>query len=273
MRISKVIVSAAVAISAIVGVGAASAADLLARTYTKAPAMVMDPSYNWTGFYIGADVGGAWARQSAGTVSPVAINQASTFGGMNSDGVVGGVYGGYNWAFAPAWVFGVEGDFSGIKSNASYFAANVQLNGLPATGGITASRSLNWLATARGRLGYSFTPDTLFYVTGGAAWADINYSGTDAFGGGCPPNCGTFSSRDTRTGYAVGGGVDWSPWRNNWIIRAEYLYYRFGGGSHNAIFVTGPASIATTYSFSDLEIHTARVGISYKFGGPVVAKY
>jgi outer membrane immunogenic protein len=37
-----------------------AAADIAARTYTKAPAMVVDPAYNWTGFYVGANAGGAW---------------------------------------------------------------------------------------------------------------------------------------------------------------------------------------------------------------------
>jgi outer membrane immunogenic protein len=269
MRNSNLIFSAAVAVSAILGISAASAADLAPRAYTKAPPMV-DPAYNWTGFYIGADAGGAWSRQSANSVSPVAINQAPTAGSLNSDGVVGGLYAGYNWAVTPVLVFGLEGDFSGIKSSASYSAPNLLLNGTPAgPAPLSAARDLNWLATARGRAGYSVTPNALFFVTAGAAWAGINYFGVDNFGLGCP-TCATFSSRETRTGYAVGGGVDWAPWSNNWVVRAEYLYYHFGGDAFNAF--TG-GTLSTTFYLGDLDIHTARIGLSYKFGGPVVAKY
>ena len=180
------------AIGTVIGIGSASAADLAPRPYAKAPPMV-DPAYNWTGFYIGADVGGAWSRQSANSVSPVSANQGPSSGNLNSDGVVGGVYTGYNWAIAPGLVVGVEGDFSGIRSRASYSGANTLLDGTVERGSISASRNLDWLATARGRLGYSFTPNAMFYVTGGAAWARINYSGIDDFGGGCPA-CGSFQA-------------------------------------------------------------------------------
>src|SRR5262245_60042030 len=43
--------------------GAASAADLAARPYTKAPAPMVSV-YNWTGFYIGVNGGGGWADKS-----------------------------------------------------------------------------------------------------------------------------------------------------------------------------------------------------------------
>src|ERR1700674_774463 len=52
---------------ALVDLGAtvpALAADLPARTYTKAPAYVA-PIYNWTGFYIGANIGGAFSSNNS----------------------------------------------------------------------------------------------------------------------------------------------------------------------------------------------------------------
>jgi outer membrane immunogenic protein len=63
MQNSKLIVCAAVAANAIISIGAASAADLPARTYTKAPVMV-DPGYNWTGFYVGGSLGGKWSQST-----------------------------------------------------------------------------------------------------------------------------------------------------------------------------------------------------------------
>ena len=54
---------AAAAFTAALGAGAASAADLAARPYTKAPAFV-DSIYNWGGFYIGGHIGGATTNEA-----------------------------------------------------------------------------------------------------------------------------------------------------------------------------------------------------------------
>ncbi len=81
------------------GTASAFAADLPARTYTKAPAYVPAPIYNWTGFYIGGHVGGAFAGNSS-------------FG--NNDGrFLGGVQVGADYQFAPNWVLGIEGQYPG----------------------------------------------------------------------------------------------------------------------------------------------------------------
>ena len=97
---------------ALIALGAsvpAMAADLAARPYTKAPAYVPAPIYNWTGFYIGGHVGGAF-RGSSG------FDGASN----NNDGVfVGGVQGGYDYQFAPNWVFGIEANYSWTGSSSS----------------------------------------------------------------------------------------------------------------------------------------------------------
>ena len=47
---------------AVLGVSSVLAADLPARTYTKAPAMA--PAYDWSGFYLGAQGGGAGSRSN-----------------------------------------------------------------------------------------------------------------------------------------------------------------------------------------------------------------
>jgi len=41
----------------------------------------------------------------------------------------------------------------------------------------------------------------------------------------------TGSFNHTATGWVAGGGVEWAPWNNNWIVRAEGLYYSFDGVS------------------------------------------
>ena len=102
------------------GVGAASAADLGARPYTKAP-MFADPVFNWAGFYVGGNVGGASANQQW-------INSANTtgFGDLSpgqgfrqrGSGVIGGGQMGYNWQ-AGNYVFGLEGTLVGLGTRGS----------------------------------------------------------------------------------------------------------------------------------------------------------
>ena len=114
----------------VVGTVSASAADLAARPYTKAPVAVA-AVYNWTGFYIGGQVGYAWGDNRTtefvtATGLPSGFNQ-----NYNTDGVVGGVHAGYNWQFGQ-FVFGLEGDVEGADIKGGYRLVNTNGNGLPA---------------------------------------------------------------------------------------------------------------------------------------------
>jgi opacity protein-like surface antigen len=84
----------------------------------------------------------------------------------------------------------------------------------------------------------------LFYFTGGAAWSTIDNSGVSAFSG---------ATDQTKSGWVIGGGVEWAPWANNWLVRAEYLNYNFTG------LAVGP------FGGSDLTINEVRAGVAYKF--------
>ena len=92
---------------------------------------------------------------------------------LKASSFVGGVHGGYNWQFANSWVAGIEADWSWTGANVSattpwiFFASNNLVGPGFQT---TLNSKLNWLATARGRIGYLVTPQALVYVTGGAAW-------------------------------------------------------------------------------------------------------
>lgn len=243
--------------------GSAVAADMAAPPVYKAPPLVAAP-FSWTGFYIGGDVGGAWASQDVGSIGCPTCDQAPVSSSLNGSSVIGGVYGGYNWQLAPNFVIGAEGDFSWTGLNDSATAPNLFANGLPVgSGAVDWTRDTKWLASARARLGFTPAPNALLYVTGGAAWSGSNFTALDAFLNGCN-NCGGTSFSQTKTGYAVGGGVDWAPWSNNWIFRAEYLYYHFDGATATANFV-GSTALAATFNWGDLSIQEARVGVSYKF--------
>ena len=128
----------------------ALAADLPARTYTKAPAYTApEVVYNWTGFYIGGHVGGA-------------------FGGSSLEGsdarFLGGVQGGFDYQFANNWVIGAEAQYSWL--------ANSNNGGVlfPGSGTVVSSNS-DQLGSVTGRLGYALGP-ALLYGKGGFAWRD-----------------------------------------------------------------------------------------------------
>ena len=96
--------------------GPVAAADLPARTYTKAP--YVDPGYNWTGFYLGVNAGGAWGGSNAATTtvfSPIGYFATTSPGAiaiagaqhLNSSGFTGGLTAGYNWQSSNV-LFGLE---------------------------------------------------------------------------------------------------------------------------------------------------------------------
>src|SRR5271165_115044 len=106
----KILISA---IALVAGGTAAFAADLPARTYSKAPAVVAEPVYNWTGFYIGVNGGAAFGTGNNGqaVTSSGAYDPGPFFPGKSLTGGLAGAHAGYNWQVAPTWVLGVEGDF------------------------------------------------------------------------------------------------------------------------------------------------------------------
>jgi outer membrane immunogenic protein len=254
----------------------ALAADMAPAPYTKAPPVMVADVYSWSGCYIGGDVGGGSARQRGSEFTiPVGFNAAPTSVSGTSSSVMGGVYVGCNYEFAPRWVVGVEGDWSASSFSNTLLAPNLFLNGLPVgSGGVTYTQSLSWIASARARLGYAVAPTVLLYVTGGGAWGNPSFSGNHTYASPCP-NCSLTGniSNSSSTGWVAGGGIDWAPWHNNWIVRAEGLYYSLGGASALG-FQQGTTTPATTaWNWNRVTVVEGRVGVSYKFGGPVVAKY
>src|SRR3954453_12659895 len=105
---------ATLAFTAALGAGAASAADLGSRPYTKAP--YIDPIYNWAGFYVGGHVGGAWSEEQwTNTSNTTAFGDLSPGQGFRQrgSGAFGGGQIGYNWQ-ASNYMFGLESTISGL---------------------------------------------------------------------------------------------------------------------------------------------------------------
>ena len=211
------------------------------------------PYFSWSGFYVGADIGGGLANLNAHSALWTLNGSAS--------GVIGGARVGYNYHLDQL-VIGLEGDFygAGISNNKYFPGVDLNLN-----------RGQDWLAAINGRLGYAVYR-TQFYALGGVAFSQ----GTSTFtagptlaptvaGLGLPTRVGV---SHTFTGVDVGGGVEYG-FTDNVIGRLEYRYYYFGGWNY-----PGNAWIQQTQA--SLNDNVVTLGLSYKFNGaqpPVVARY
>src|SRR5262245_12688310 len=277
----RTLISAAAAGSLIVLAPAHGADMPIAKARVAAPVAV----WNWTGFYVGGHVGGGWgdadlalvpgpgwAAAANATTPQWLIDNGSPR--LSSSGVLGGVQAGFNVQNAN-WVWGVEADISATNIKASRNTGVL----IPPAITTLANRSfnerdeLNWLATFRGRLGYA-TQQWLLYITGGAAVGERSFS--QIIQVEPPPgfNNNRGSTRTTRVGWTAGAGVEYLLARN-WSIKGEYLYVDLGRVNVLSDSDTFPGFGLTVNTSSRLTLHTARVGLNYKFdwAQPVVAKY
>src|SRR5216683_1922900 len=212
----------------------AVAADLAARPYTKAPPMIA-AIYDWSGFYIGANGGGASSRKcwDINNAGGAAVAPAVREGCHDATGAVAGGQIGYRWQSA-GWVFGVEaqGDWADLKgSNTSQFF-------LP-LGAVTNQSK------------------------GGAAVADDKYKG---FIGGVQFD----QASETRWGGAVGTGIEvgFAP---NWSVGVEYDHLFMG--NRNITFTTTPGGAVSRTDNIRQDVDMGTVRLNYRWGGPVVPKY
>ena len=233
-----------VALVALAATVPALAADLGARTYAKAPAYAA-PIYNWTGFYIGGHLGGAFSSDN--TCNGLAL------GNNNNGRFLGGLQAGADYQFAANWVVGVEGQYSWLASNN---------NGAIFPNGLVYTNNQRGLGSLTGRVGYTWGPG-LLYAKGGYAYSDNRDTLTFA---GVPVPFALSSGH--QNGYTVGAGVEYM-FAPNWSAKAEYMYYNFG----NSQFVA-PAALVPFGSFHN-DDHTLKVGVNYRFNwaSPVVARY
>lgn len=232
----------------------ASAADLAARPYTKAPPMMV-AMYDWSGFYIGLNGGWGSSRKCWDLVNngaPVVPVQAEGCHDATG-GTVGGQIG-YRWQ-ASNWVFGLEGqgnwaDLSGTSTNLT----NVALR--------NRSR-IDSFGLLTGQVGYAWN-NALLYVKGGAAVVGDKYDTTVIATGVLND-----SARETRWGAAVGVGLEYG-FAPNWSVAVEYDHMFLG--DRDLTFTTPAGAFnATSNIRQDVDLVTAR--INYRWGGPVVARY
>jgi outer membrane immunogenic protein len=238
----KRILFAAVAAAALATAMPAVAADLGARY--RAPAYAPPQIYNWTGFYLGAHLGGVFGGDYNFNGLALSNNDARFMGGIQA---------GVDWQFAGNWVIGAEGQYSWLSRNdaaAVFPGGYVYSNDQPGLGSITA------------RFGYTFGP-ALAYVKGGYAYADNRERVTL---GGVP--IPFMLDTNHNHGWTVGGGVEYM-FAPSWSVKGEYQYYNFGDSRFQS-----PAALVPFGTFHNDE-HALKAGVNYRFNfaSPVVARY
>lgn len=216
----------------------ANAADLArpAPVPYKAPPPM--PVFSWTGFYIGANVGGAWAN------SNVSDSLFGLTASTNHAGFIGGGEAGFNYQFNN-FVIGFEGDFDGTSIRATG-------PGVPTgIGVLQGSANTDWVSTLAARFGVAFDR-VLVYGKVGGGWVQNTASITNLTTGG------SISASNINDGWLAGGGIEWA-FAPNWSTKFEYDYL----GLQNWAF-TGPIFAADTFTVHR-DIQMFKAGINYRF--------
>jgi outer membrane immunogenic protein len=238
-------------------------APVLAADIGRMPVMgpaVSTPSYNWSGFYLGVQGGGAvgdldWAYVTGlpgGSSAPLLGGTAANH--TTSGGLIGAALG-YNWQ-AGTWVFGLEGDFAWASITGTATCPNPAFD---------CQSKLGSFTTARGRIGWSWGPG-MIYGTGGGAFGDQHIRTVDIAGVATPPT-GTprNGSSEFTVGWTAGVGIEFA-FAPNWSAKAEALYFDLGTDRY-----TVDNALRVDAGHSGLVV---RGGINYRlnWGGLVMAR-
>jgi outer membrane immunogenic protein len=254
-------------------------------------------SWNWTGFYVGADAGFVSSRSfsstqaavsatpylltttpTPGANSPFAVFNANAVDTLNARGAEGGVHAGYNWQLKP-FAVGLEIDYGAFRANAvrdTTFALSSITTGAGAAAMNTtvisqlhSETNTNWLFTVRPRIGWVYS--VLYgYITGGAAFTSFTASArySDVFLAN-----GLISTSQSKVGWTMGAGLEVAI-APRWTLRAEYLRVEFSGvtgvgritnGGALAAGVGGVGTFNPINLSADYKSDMVRVGVSHKF--------
>jgi len=302
----------------------AFAADILSIK----SAAVVAPAPMWAGFYAGLNAGGTWAANNkvnlsqnqayaaSGPLYSTTIYNATITGFLssisiptnNSGAFIGGGQVGYNNQIGNKFIIGLEADIQGMAGSSNnlksqleafsypYYVESVQRYGTQSVRNyFSVSKGLDYIGTARWRLGYLIMPSIAVYGTAGLAYGATNMS---AFAMQSASNGATYgggpvgsSISTTRLGWVAGGGIEWM-FLDNWSAKAEYLYYDLGsrsvfmgptvgvwGGPVNIPGVSTGQIISISHfnASSHFNGNIVRAGVNYHFNlaniVPVIAKF
>ncbi len=237
---------------------------------------VQEQVRNWTGAYAGISAG---ARREDHTWQTNSFMNGSFASSPNSQDFndttarIGGFVG-YNWQMGPRLVAGIEGDFAWGKTSTgtNHAIPGTGVGVFPIFGGLTPNDSssfeTSWDASLRARLGALITPDTLAYITGGAAWQRIKATATCDASVPLPGVCAFESVTDTQSktlgGWTLGAGIETALW-GYWTGRIEYRYSQFRDFNH--LFLPTDCCDGNVDTTIKLATHTFSAGVAYRFSG------
>ncbi len=259
---------------------------------TKASSAPPAPLFTWTGLYVGFNMGYTWTASNPITLSTIDLFDYSLrgFGPPSAAGASGVVeaqldgffFGGqvgYNWQFADRLIVGVEADIqgAGVRGGRGLLSVDQAPRGFAATSA-KLDRQLEFVGTARGRLGYALTPTLMAYATGGLAYGGANLSG--AISQNLQP--GLLLSDTVRndhfnilTGWTVGAGAEMA-FSRNLSGKLEYLYYDLGqlwladpALHHDNPITRAPVLADATGAHTRYSGHVLRAGLNYRFDSTI----
>jgi outer membrane immunogenic protein len=267
------------------------------------PALFSGPPPSWTGAYFGVNAGyiadggdavdvGAFPIGSGTVPSDVAVLSASPT--PNGSSFLGGGQVGYNYQFSSFVFAGVETDIQGTSlKGSSAVASSALYTGYPGAvteyGNVTTTKSLGYLGTLRGRVGFLLTPAISAFATAGLAYGQAGLSSTSSasyiFNPTGAPFAATYGAQNysgARAGWTAGGGLE-AFVSSNWSAKVEYLYYDLGSTSSYAPYVASFSNLSgavipyvVSKSSTSFTGHVARLGVNYHLTyapAPIVAKY
>src|SRR5579871_180501 len=218
--------------------GAAVAAITLA---VDGPAEAAPPAYNWTGCYIGANVGGGWARKQ---FTPGSFGASGEGSAALSDFLGGGQFG--CDVQSGTWVFGAQGmfDWTNMSGQDPFFLGKAFATRIP------------WFATASGRVGFLAQPSLLIFVRGGAAFAHDEHKLIES------PSTVAATGHVTRSGWLASAGFDWMV-APNWSVTVEYGYVGFGT---DTVHFQGVGIFPSFNERVSQHMQLAIISLNYHFG-------
>jgi outer membrane immunogenic protein len=257
----KFVIAAAVALSLGTPV---FAADMAVKA---PPPPVVIPPFSWTGFYIGANIGGAWAHDGLhDTLFLSNFNNASN-GVFIGGGQIGGNY------QIGQFVIGGEWDFDWASNHNNSTGVII-----PGVGNIVVNNNDRWITTVAARFGWAID-HWLIYGKAGGGWVGNNSLTISNLTTGFQVTCGNFNGfgncSNTAGGWLLGAGFEYA-FTNNWTVKLEYDY--LGLGNRTVLVPAGALGAglaADTFTTNNRNVQMVKVGVNYLFnwGGPVAARY
>jgi outer membrane immunogenic protein len=290
------------------------AAPAMAADLKLPPAPPLPPAVEegpmWTGFYAGLNAGGAWSNANTLQLAsaPVwlspdnpgpnpsgpldystaaALAASGNWPAGSSGGFIGGGQIGYAYQIA-SFVMGIEADIQGLAGSGgagspgwravSVPGPNVMGHSIAAA--FSARKSLDWMGTVRGRIGYLLSPTLMVYGVGGLAYGGVS-AGVSGFAAQTPDNPiysitgpGSAAYASTAVGWTAGGGLEWM-FLPGWSVKAEYLYVDLGsarfpvGVTGQSLNAGGPNDglkwATATSATARFNGNIARAGVNYHF--------